>query len=231
MPYFVCALDEEGLDEPSVLLLFRKLIDVSNPGLNLLQIRSGINFPPFQRFAHKMLDRNLGWIWLCFCHLEHYIDPEKDLTDHFETALRSIKEDTTDLWIFYIQWVSENSDSDSSLFHLLERFMASNPSSKQTTKLLRLYLPKMRGENARELLSNVAASTDPDIAVFCATVFWQNEQYLKCSASLKTVIETDQATELIGKFFIAGKLTLVILVSGNHRLCICMVGSYKYICM
>jgi len=137
--------------------------------------------------------------------LEHYIDPEKDLTDHFETALRSIKADKTDLWIFYLHCVSENPKTETALFHLLQRFIALNPNAKQTAKLLEIYLPMLKPEQSRELLHDLAANATRDIAIFCAKIFWQNAQYLKCSECLKNVIDANQANELVCKFFIAGK--------------------------
>ena len=202
-------LDEEGLDEPSVLLLFRKLIEVASPGLQVMKLSSSVTFPSFERFAHKMLERNRVWIWLCYLHLELFIHPEKDICDLLETALLSVSDDTTDLWIFYIQSVASKSDY-ATLFRVIQRFIAAHPRSAHVVTILRIFVARLSATNARDLVDSLRIGPTRQIGVFCASVLWQNEQFVKCSETLKNLIDANNADQFVFKFFIAGQPSFFI---------------------
>ena len=105
-------MEEDNLEEPSVLLLFRKLIDRANPGLNLLKVQLGIKFPNFSRLAETMADQDMGWIWLCYIQLELFINPEAAVNTLFETALRTAKNAKIELWLAYIDWSAEANENN-----------------------------------------------------------------------------------------------------------------------
>ena len=211
LPYFVAGLDE-NYDEPSVLLLFRKLIDLSNPGLNLLHTRNDVVFPDFTKFVHEYLQKNVAWIWLCFCHLEYFINPEKDLRNHFETAIKSTSgQKMPQLWLFFLQWAAKNAPGD--VFALLQRFIAANSQKPVLIPVIRKYLPILECQQARDLLQNLALSPDPNVAFYCASIFWNNEQYLKCGACLKPIIDSGVGDEASYKLYIAGKFLRELFVS------------------
>lgn len=168
-----------------------------------MHTRNDIKFPDFTKFVHEYLQKNLSWIWLCFCHLEYFINPEKDIRNHFETAIKStVGRETPHLWLFFLEWTAKNAPGD--IFSLLQRFIASNSQTSVLIPVIRKYLIILDSQQARDLIESMVLSRDPKIAFYCASIFWNNEQFLKCGACLKPIIDSGIANEESYKLFIAG---------------------------
>ena len=71
-------------------------------------------------------------------------------------------------------------------------------------KVIEIYLVRMNNSKAREAIHNISANPQRQSGLVCASIFWDNEQFVKCSDCLENIIKKNQGDQIVWKFYIAG---------------------------